>query len=259
MKQWLLLDQFSKEISLKQIWKLSSPKMYYLFDDTSLSEYKEEGPLLFGGDIKALLADYQTNPTNWHGLIINSSQTEQELIKHLRALLFVTYPPESKGILSYYNIHTASYFSSNTEPAAIATWLGPINSLKWYGGTWQQQANEQLQWYEIENPATQATSSIAEFYPLTEQQQQALTLARQHKYAYDWAESYQQDFNQTYQHLQEAITLDFDEIQYLRQYLELRAKYPQQSIPELIEGTNAQQRLDYLNNTWRIKGRESYV
>lgn len=255
-KQYFLLDQYPHPNSFKKIWKFGSPKPYPLFDTTALVEYKDKGPMLLAGNIENLLTDYKANPRNWSGLIITTNATDEQLLNHLRSLLFVTYPPESKGILTYYDVHTAYYLFNFTEPEYLNQWLGPIQSLHWYGGTWQQQANNQLQWLEVKQPDTRAKDPIKEFCPLTEGQQQGLLVARQHKYVFDWIENKDQDFNQTYQHFQEAIQLRFDELQYLKKYLELRAKYPQHITPIQLTGNNAQERLTNLENFWNAREQE---
>lgn len=250
MNQYFLLDQYPNPAMFKQIWKYGSPKIHALFDNTSLNEYKNKGPMLLSSGIEKLLNEYKANPEKWSGMIITTHETEEKLIQHLRALLFITYPPESKGILTYYDKHTAHYLFNNTETADLSQWLGPIHSIQWYGGSWQQQANNELSWHEITVPENKTHEPIAEFTPLTTQQQQGLLLARQQKYAYDWSLNNEQSFDLTYQHLQEAIRLNFDELQYLNNYLVLRSRNAEKMTPIQLAGNNTQERLTNLENYW---------
>lgn len=254
MAQFFLLDTYNFTGSVNQLWKKDSPKIYPLFATTLLDHYKEEGPTFITGNIENLLHTCQTQPENWPGLLITSSATEQALLTYLRSLLFVTYPPESKGVLTYYDRHTATYLFNYTEKEQLSYWLGPIESMKWYGGTWQQQANNRLSWQEISQTIPINSNTLSPYSPLTIRQQQGLTLARQEKYAYDWSQNHDQAYDAIYQHLQEAIQLDFDELNYLDQYLTLRAKHPHQLTPVQLTGSNTAQRLANLENFWRTNG-----
>ena len=55
MNQYFLLDQYPNPAMFKQIWKYGSPKIHALFDNTSLNEYKNKGPMLLSSGIEKLL------------------------------------------------------------------------------------------------------------------------------------------------------------------------------------------------------------
>ncbi|MFD1261665.1 DUF4123 domain-containing protein [Entomomonas asaccharolytica] len=249
MQNYFLFNQYQNKQILKRIWRYSAtPKIEYLFAQTDLDQDKTSGPILVYGDLIKLLAEYNNNPTDWPGLYIDSNATPEQLLKHLRALLLVTYPPESKGVLTYYDTRTLHYFFNFTEPEMLATYLGPIQTLKWYGNTWIDQQN--LQWHEINNSTQLETlPPLQPYQVITERQQEGLSLARQHKYIYDWSQKMQISIQEVNQYFNQAIELGFDRIDHLAQYMTLRKNNPHKALPESLTG-NAQQKINYLQNIW---------
>lgn len=249
IQNYFLFNQYQNKQLLKRIWRYSmTPKIEYLFAQTILDQDKTEGPVLVYGDLTKLKAEYNNNPADWLGLYIDSDTSPEQLLKHLRALLFVTYPPESKGVLTYYDTHTMHYFFNYTEPEVIATYLGPIQFLKWYGNTWLEQQNPR--WHQITNQANRKEAiTLQPFHTITKLQQQGLSLARQHKYIYDWSQKMLMPIAQTNEYFEQAIMLGFDRLDYLDQYMTLRANNPSKSIPENLQG-DAGQKLNYLKSFW---------
>lgn len=251
MQDYFLFNQYQNKQMLKRIWQLvAAPTVEYLFAQTNLEQDKTAGPILIYGNLTKLIAEYHNNPTDWPGLHIRSLANPEQLLKHLRALLFVTYPPDSKGILTYYDIRTLYYFFNFTEPEMLATYLGPIQILKWHGSTWLDQQNPA--WHEITNPTNADTSNKLQAYQsITKQQQQGLSLARQHKYIHDWSKKMLIPIEQTTQYFDQAIKLGLDRIAYLDQYMTLRASYPNKTIPANLQGS-AQYKLSHLENLWIV-------
>ena len=140
--QWLLLDVPGVPqagASLRQ--QFVHARWFSLFEGTEFHPLRERGPVLVDlRECPALAELCQRAPHIWSGLLLVSEASPSQLLEHLRRMLAVTLGLHHRALLSYYNPHTASYFFDACDAQELSRWLGPIDQLRWFGGTWADRA-----------------------------------------------------------------------------------------------------------------------
>lgn len=144
---WLVVDRYPE--TLERIYQLEpTPQLAYLFHDTKYAPLAEYSPLVVrieqGSTLWSAYAQ-QEEPAVSQGVIITSTETEQALLKHLRQRLEIYFYGSRKALFRFYDPCIASvFFSADT---ALDRWLGPLERVVWFGGTWVQIAEHGKQWY----------------------------------------------------------------------------------------------------------------
>lgn len=248
-EHWLLLER--TEHLLPELYKLGeNPNPIRLFDNTELAACEEESPLLIDAQANpSLLAAMQGEPLAWPGLLLETPAIAQDLLTHLRHILFVRFDQERRGVLRYSLPRTASYFFPACDAETLATWLGPIQHLSWYGGSWHEHADGQVAWQHVENlqanlwrPAT----STHELH-LSATQEQALQRQQGEHFLYQWWERQQRiGFQTAWDYLSAGMQAGFVTADSLSAYLDLRHANPHATPPDVLPPGTDQQRLDTL-------------
>ncbi|WP_193074209.1 DUF4123 domain-containing protein [Pseudomonas sp. FME51] len=232
--QWLLLD-FRDDL-LKRLYQQDGElDLYRLFDNTELASYSAQSPVLVNIECSpGLLMAFHEEPKHWPGLLLQTSQCSAELLQHLRHILIVNFEGERKGVLRYYNPRTASYFFVG-QRTGLATWLGPIEKLSWYGGTWRDEAEETTGLHTTTNPVadTWQPSTTQEPLRLTHEQEQALQCQQAENFLYQWWLGQQPPVpsSQAWIWLEEGQQLDLHSTNALTDYLDIRRRYPHHPLP----------------------------
>lgn len=246
---WLLLER--TEHLLPELYRLGEdPNPVLLFDGTDLAACEEESPLLIDALANpSLLAAMQSEPLAWPGLMLETPATEQDVLDHLRHILFIRFDQERRGVLRYSRPRTASYFFPCCDTEALSLWLGPIQRLSWYGGTWHEHAEGQAAWRYVENhqaslwrPATSAHE-----LHLSALQEQALQRQQGEHFLYQWWERQRGiRFETAWEYLTTGMQTGFVSAESLSAYLDLRHANPHAEAPDALPPGTDQERLDAL-------------
>lgn len=250
--QWLLLDLPGCPQAGRMLSQYcAGVRRHALFETTDLHSLGEYGPqLLVLDEHSPLTALSQSDPQAWPGLFLVSSASSQVLLAHLRRMLTVTLGAHYKGLLSYYNPQTASYFFDACDACELSCWLGPISQVHWYGGTWADKAIGSLGWQQLLNPRLPG-SELAIEHSLSSRQQDQLQACLLERHAYHWSRSTSSDYSVIWCHLEEGLKHGFSDNAVLDDWLRLRLQYPSSSLPERLPGHTQQERLNSLRRSWR--------
>lgn len=250
--QWLLLDVPSApqaSATLRQAF--SQAQWFWLFEGTELQALREDGPALVDLRTCPALAELcYSNTQAWRGLLIVSEVPSSQLLAHLRRMLTVTCGLHHRALLSYYNPNTASYFFDACDARELSRWLGPINQLHWFGGTWADRAIGSQGWQQLLNPGL-AVSQLAVEECLSPRQRETLQTCLLEQHAWHWSQSTGTDYSRLWFHVQEGLALGFSERPVLDGWLWLRLQYPRASLVPPLSGLTQQERLDSLRNRWQ--------
>jgi Domain of unknown function (DUF4123) len=250
--QWLLLDvPGSPDAGWKLQQRFADTPRYALFENTDLHALRDQGPQLIELSAQSSLAQCcHGEPADWPGLLLVSSVPSEQLLGHLRRMLTVTFGLHYKGLLSYYNPFIASYFFDACDARELSRWLGPIDKVYWYGGTWADRAIGSVGWQHLVNPRL-VVSELAIEDNLSLHQQGKLQVCLLERHAWHWSRSTGHDYGSIWSCVQEGLEQGFSESAVLDGWLRLRLQYPSATPEEHLPGRTQQERLDSLRNRWQ--------
>lgn len=253
---WLLLDVPS-DLGMVGDFKAIFPRTvcYELFENTELHAIREQGPLLLPlgdeGDFN-LITGAQTG--DWPGLFIICPAPGEELLAHLRRMLIVRFSDQHKSLLTYYNVQTASYFFDAMDAEDLSRWMGPAESITWFGGPWGDKVDNTQGRQYVVNPR-RAVSPLPDEPWLSPWQEKKLQQCFVERHAYYWSRTFGHTYRRTLRHLHEGLSYGFNDSTILDEWLTLRARFPSASVPASLPGGSQQARFENLTNYW--KGRRS--
>lgn len=246
---WLLLER--TEHLLPELYRLGEePDPVRLFDGTELAACEDESPLLINSQANpSLLAAVQNEPLSWPGLLLETMETTENLLSHLRHILFIRFDQERRGVLRYSLPRTASYLFPGCDDQTLSLWLGPIQRLSWYGGTWYDRADSRWAWHQLENQ--QATmwraGATAHELHLSATQEQALERQQGEYFLYQWWERQSGiRFDAAWEYLTTGMQAGFVSAESLSTYLDLRHANPRATTAHGLPSGTDQERLDAL-------------
>lgn len=163
------------------------PDPVRLFEATPFAAQTNQSPVLFSlSSNSGLIASLANDPKQLSGLLIGTHAPHTELLAHLRGLLEARFMQGRKALLRYYDPRVASYLLPTCTGQLQARWLGPINDIVWYGGTWADEADGNTHWHQL----TQVEQAQANTFPeplfLTEDQLQRLVDQGYEHFAWGW-------------------------------------------------------------------------
>lgn len=246
---WLLLER--TEHLLPELYRLGEdPDPLRLFDGTELAACEEESPLLIDAQANpSLLAAVQNEPLAWPGLLLETTETTEILLAHLRQILFIRFDQERRGVLRYSRPRTASYFFPACAAETLPLWLGPIQRLSWYGGTWHERAEGREVWQHLENQQAnmwRAETTAHELH-LDATQAQALQRQQGEHFLYQWwGRQSAIRFATAWNYLSAGMQSGFVSAESLSAYLDLRHANPHATPPHALPPGTDQERLDAL-------------
>jgi hypothetical protein len=250
--QWLLLDVTGVPqagASLQQ--QFAHARGFRLFEGTEFHSLREHGPALVDLRESPALAELcQSVPPTWSGLLLVSEASPSQLLEHLRRMLTVTLGLHHRALLSYYNPHTASYFFDACDAQELSRWLGPIDQLRWFGGTWADRAIGCQGWQQLFNPRL-AVRPLAIEENLSVRQRDTLQTCLLEHHAWRWSQSTGTGYSRLWAYLQEGLALGFSERPVLDGWLWLRLQHPDAVLQLPLSGITQQERLDSLRNLWQ--------
>ena len=250
--QWLLLDvPGAPEASATLQQAFAQVRWFRLFEGTELHALREEGPALVDLRTCPALAEWCYGQTHaWRGLLLVSEAAPSALLAHLRRMLTVTFGLHHRALLSYYNPNTASYFFDGCDALELSRWLGPIDQLHWYGGTWADRAIGSEGWQQLLNPQL-AVRPLAIEDDLSPRQREKLQTCLLEQHAWRWSRSTGTDYSSLWSHVQEGLALGFSERPVLDGWLWLRLQHPRALLVPPLAGLTQQERLDSLRQRWQ--------
>lgn len=250
--QWLLLDvPGAPDASATLGESFAQARRFRLFEGTEWHALRDDGPALIDLSTCPALADlcYRERQT-WRGLLLVSEASSASMLAHLRRMLTVTFGLHHRALLSYYNPNTASYFFDACDALELSRWLGPIDQLHWYGGTWADRAIGSEGWQQLLNPRL-AVSPLAVEEDLTPRQREKLQTCLLEQHAWRWSRATGTDYTHLWSHVQEGLVLGFSERPVLDGWLWLRLQYPRACVGPSLPGLTQQERLDNLRQRWQ--------
>ncbi|MDB6146087.1 MAG: hypothetical protein JWP80_5131 [Pseudomonas sp.] len=252
---WLLLDTPSDPAVINDV-KQAFPDAinYELFAETEVDCIREQGPLLVRLSVDhelVLMSDEQVKA--WPGVFIISPVPVEELLAHLRRMLIVRLSDQHKSLLTYYNVQTASYFFDAMDVDELSCWMGPAESITWFGGTWGDKVEGMQGRQYVVNPK-RAVSPLTDEPWLSLRQEKKLQQCFVERHAYYWSHTFGHNYRRTLRHLHEGLSHGFNDGAILDEWLTLRALFPSASMPEILPGDSQRARFDNLTNYWQGPG-----
>lgn len=252
MQRWFLFEY--KDDLLQKLYQLGeAPEPQLLFTGTDLEPYADQSPMLICADSNpSIAAAVNDAPEDWQGLLIDSRHPQEQLLRHLQHILFIGFDGQRKGVLRYSNPRTASYFFPACTAGDLPQWLGPIQTLAWYGATWRISASERARWCRVENPeAIRWKPAMAPlFLHLSDEQSQALRCQQTERFLFQWWEQQSAlSFPQAWDFLKEGMASDFLSAESLSTYLDLRSAYPNARPPAALPQGSDEHRINYLKTS----------
>jgi len=249
---WLLLDvPGALQTGQTLQHSFAQAQWFWLFEGTEWHALREQGPVLV--DLRscpALVDSCYGDAQRWPGLLVQSDASAPSLLAHLRRMLTVTFGLHHRALLSYYNPITASYFFDACDAGELSCWLGPINQLRWFGGTWADRAVGCEGWQRVSNPGL-TVRLLAVEESLSAHQRERLQTCMLEQHAWHWSRSTGTDYVHLWAHVQEGLALGFSERPVLDGWLWLRLQHPE-AVPVLpLSGLSQQARLDNLRDMWQ--------
>ena len=249
--QWIVLDVPGRPGIADKLQAFAPVSAHALFADTDLHALRAHGPCVVELAAQGALAEgVHEQPQEWPGLLLQATVSTACLLEHLRRMLTVTFGLHYKGLLSYYNPCTASYFFDACDARELSRWMGPIEKLYWYGGTWADHATGSLGWQQLVNPRLEVEPLAIEDC-LSLQQQGRLQAGMLEQHAWRWSRSTGRDYEVIWNSLAQGIELGFSQRAVLDGWLRLRLQYPSAEPEEPLPGRTQQERLDSLRQRWR--------
>lgn len=252
LAQWLLLDVQEAPQALKMLREeFAGLRHFWLFDATEFQPLREQGPLLIElHDSEVLLECCQHDPQTWRGLLLDSEVSSAQLLLHLRRMLTVSFGLHHRALLSFYNRQTASYFFDACDARELSRWLGPIQQLRWYGGTWADRAIGSHGWQQLRNPGL-AVAPLGVEENLTAQQRERLQTCLLEQHIWRWCQSLGTDYATMASHVQQGLALGFSDRGVLDGWLWLRLLHPRAVLVPPPAGLTQQEGLDHVRRQWQ--------
>ncbi|MHA3738019.1 DUF4123 domain-containing protein [Pseudomonas sp. Eth.TT006] len=249
---WLLLDTADAQQALATLRRgFAGVRCTRLFDGTEFQAVSEHGPRLIDlHECPALLGLCHRDPQTWRGLLLTSQAGEPTLLKHLRRMLSVSFGLNHRALLGYYNRQTASYFFDACDAADLSRWLGPIEVLRWFGGTWADLGIGSQGWQQLRNPQW-AVEPLGIDASLTRRQRERLQSCLLEQHIWRWSQSAATDYPTLAAHVQQGLALGFREKTLLDDWLWLRLQHPRAPLPPVPDGLSAAARLARLRQVWQ--------
>jgi Domain of unknown function (DUF4123) len=249
---WLLLDTLSDPTLVDDVKEVfPDARCDALFADTEMACIREQGPLLLPISIdeqSVLMSEGQNNV--WPGLFIVCPAPRETLLAHLRRMLIVRFSDQHKSLLTYYNVQTASYFFDAMDPDELSRWMGPTESITWFGGPWSDKVDGLHGRQFVVNPKRVVSPLVDEPW-LSSRQEKKLQQCFVERHAYDWSRTSGHAYRSTLNHLREGLSYGFNDAALLDEWLTLRAKFPSASVPRQLPGDSPRERFENLSNYWQ--------
>jgi len=249
--QWLLLDATDAQQALATLRQgFAGVRCTRLLEGTEFQAVSEYGPLLVElHESPALAALCHRDPQTWRGLLLASDASQQTLLNHLRRMLSVSFGLNHRALLGYYNRQTASYFFDACDAADLSRWLGPIQLLRWFGGTWADLAIGSEGWQQLRNPQW-VVEPLSVDESLTRRQRERLQTCLLEQHIWRWCQSLRVDYQTIAVHVQQGLALGFSDRAVLDGWLWLRLLNPRAVLVVPPAGLTQPERLDVLRRQW---------
>jgi Domain of unknown function (DUF4123) len=249
---WLLLDTPSHPAVIDEVKRAFPDARYYeLFADTEVDCIREQGPQLLRLSVDEDLVHMSDDQVNaWAGLFIISPAPVETLLAHLRRMLIVRFSDQHKSLLTYYNVQTASYFFDAMDVDELSCWMGPAESITWFGGPWGDKVDGLNGRQYVVNPGRAVSALIHEPW-LSPKQEKKLQQCFVERHAYYWSRTFGHDYRRTLRHVHEGLSYGFIDGTLLDEWLTLRARFPNASVPKMLPGDCQRTRFDKLANYWQ--------
>lgn len=211
---------------LERLYQLEpDPDPVRLFEGTAFSPQASQSPLLFSlssidGLVKSLMAD----PRMLAGLLIVTEASRKVLLSHLQSLLEARFQQHRRALLRYYDPRVASYLLAGCTDSMLPRWLGPVNALAWFGGTWADEYANNLSWQSLSWQGEKLPSQQQPL-ALSEEQLQRMVDQSLEQFAWEWLlDNPGHGMSQTMEWINAGIAAGHDEHRSLTAWLDDRLK-----------------------------------
>ncbi|RTR03355.1 DUF4123 domain-containing protein [Halomonas nitroreducens] len=144
---WLVIEQ--EERTLQRVYELDeAPDLHWLFYGTRYAELPEKSPLVVrisaSSSLWQAFVDGGSEPP-LRGIMVTSRESSASVMAHLRRLLEVTFYGRRRALLRFYDPWIMAVLLG--AESSVARWLGPLEGIYWYGGTFAQRAESGAVWH----------------------------------------------------------------------------------------------------------------
>ena len=176
---------------LEKLYELEpNPDPVQLFEGTAFSPQASQSPLLFTlSPSSGLTTSLKNAPSALTGLFITTQASHAQLLQQLRSLLEARFLQGRKALLRYYDPRVASYLLPTCSESLQPRWLGPINEIAWYGGTWADEFADGKQWHLLRHVQRPDANVSAMPLALNDAQLQRLVDQGYEHFAWRWLAS----------------------------------------------------------------------
>ncbi|WP_409315703.1 DUF4123 domain-containing protein [Pseudomonas sp. KCJK9016] len=250
--QWLLLDVAHAPQAVNVLLQeFAGVPTMRLFDGTEFQPAADLGPLLIDlRDRPVLSALCHSDPQAWCGLLLGSRASAEAMRDHLQRMLTVTVGLNHRALLNYYNAQTASYFFDACDARQLSQWLGPIDWLRWFGGTWADRASGSQGWQQLSNPRL-AVEPLQIEQGLTRRQREHLHRCLLDQHLWRWSRATGAGYRSLSNWFEQGLSLGFSERSILDDWLWLRSQHPRAALVQPPPGLTPRERLEHVRRRWQ--------
>lgn len=162
------------------------PAPIKLFEGTAYAAQAAQSPILFKLSKNGLTRVLKKDPQRLQGLFVTTHKTRTELLTQLRSLLEARFQQHRKALLRYYDPRVASYLLPTCTGTLQERWLGPIEEMAWYGGTWSDEVDGAKQWHLLTHLEQAETKTSSGPLSLNDVQLQRLVEQGYEHFAWRW-------------------------------------------------------------------------
>ena len=131
------------------------PDPVRIFEGTPFAAQASQSPVLFKLSTDGTLIDtLQRTPHALRGLLLATTAPPTSLLIQLQSLLQARFSQRRKALLRYYDPRVASYLLPTCNGAMEKRWLGPIDQIAWFGGTWSDEMRGYQKWHLLTRTET---------------------------------------------------------------------------------------------------------
>ena len=163
------------------------PDPIRVFEGTAFAPQASQSPILFSASPQGGLLEFlAANPQQFDGLLVTTDASKDELLGHLQCLLEGRFQQHRKALLRYYDPRVASYLLPSCTTDMLPRWLGPVNAFSWFGGTWADEVEGNLNWHSLSWSDSPRSRQQHTSLTLTEEQVHRMVDQGLERFAWDW-------------------------------------------------------------------------
>lgn len=168
-----------------------NPDPVRIFEGTPFAAQASQSPVLFKLSPDGTFIDtLRQTPRALRGLLLATTAPHTGLLIQLQSLLQARFSQRRKALLRFYDPRVASYLLPTCEGTLEKRWLGPIEQIAWFGGTWSDEMAGRQRWHLLTR--TETANNLPHEAPLalSDSQLQRLVDQGYEHFAWRWLQSH---------------------------------------------------------------------